>query len=80
MPNYANNLRSLGYSEEELAGGGSDRVLDDVIAWGPADAIRRRVDEHLAAGADHVAVQPLTTALDGQLEQLRRLAPSLLGR
>jgi probable F420-dependent oxidoreductase len=80
MPNYANNLRRLGYSDEELADGGSDRLIDDVIAWGSPDDIRRRVDEHLAAGADHVAVQPLATSLEGQLEQLRRLAPSLLAR
>jgi probable F420-dependent oxidoreductase len=59
LDNYANNWRRLGYSEADLANGGSDRLVDDVVAWGDAAAIRRRVDEHLAAGADHVCIQAL---------------------
>lgn len=55
--NYAGNLRRLGWSEEDVAGGGSDRLLDAVIAQGDAVAIVRRVREHLDAGADHVCVQ-----------------------
>jgi probable F420-dependent oxidoreductase len=55
--NYANNLRRLGWSDEDMAGGGSDRLLDAVIAQGDAPAIVRRVREHLDAGADHVCVQ-----------------------
>jgi probable F420-dependent oxidoreductase len=77
LPNYANNLRSLGYHEDELVGGGSDRVVDDLVAWGSVGAIRERVGEHHAAGADHVALQPLGS-LDDQVRQLRLLAPSLL--
>lgn len=80
LPNYANNLRDLGYGEEELVDGGSDRLVDDIVAWGTADDIRARVDAHLAAGADHVPVQPLADTLDGQREQLRALAPVLLER
>jgi probable F420-dependent oxidoreductase len=55
--NYANNLRRLGWAESDIAGEGSDRLIDGVIAWGDVDAIVRRVREHLEAGADHVCVQ-----------------------
>ena len=55
--NYANNLRRLGWSDEDLAGGGSDRLLDAVVIQGDAVAIASRVREHLDAGADHVCVQ-----------------------
>jgi probable F420-dependent oxidoreductase len=78
MPNYTNNLRELGYSDDDVAGGGSDRLVDDLIAWGDPDAIRTRVEAHLAAGADHVAVQPLGASLAQQLDDLRVLAPVLL--
>ncbi|ONH55601.1 LLM class F420-dependent oxidoreductase [Frankia sp. CcI49] len=60
LPNYGNNLRRLGYREEDLANGGSDRVIDALVAWGDADRIRGRVREHLDAGANHVALQVLT--------------------
>ncbi|GAA2215056.1 LLM class F420-dependent oxidoreductase [Nonomuraea monospora] len=59
LPNYANNLLRLGYSADELASV-SDRVFDDVFAWGDEEAILRRLDEHRAAGADHVCVQVIT--------------------
>lgn len=78
LPNYANNLRDLGYSEEDLADGGSDRLVDDIVAWGSAEDIRARVDAHLSAGADHVPVQPLARTLEDQLQQLRELAHVLL--
>jgi probable F420-dependent oxidoreductase len=80
MPNYANNLRDLGYTDDDLDGAGSDRLVDDIVAWGGPDDIRERVDAHLRAGADHVAVQPLADDLDAQIEQLRALAPVLLDR
>lgn len=57
QPNYANNLRRLGWNEADLAGEGSDRLIDAVIAWGDVDAIVRRIRDHLEAGADHVCVQ-----------------------
>jgi probable F420-dependent oxidoreductase len=78
LPNYTNNLRDLGYGDEDLAGGGSDRLIDAVIAWGDEDAIARRVREHREAGADHVCVQPVGTDLDGTLSELERLAPALV--
>ncbi|MEU0837877.1 LLM class F420-dependent oxidoreductase [Streptomyces sp. NPDC005962] len=57
LPNYTNNLLRLGFEEEDFAGGGSDRLLTSVFALGDAEAIRRRVDTFLEAGADHLAVQ-----------------------
>jgi probable F420-dependent oxidoreductase len=60
LPNYANNLRRLGYSEDDLADAGSDRLVDAVVAWGDAATIAHQVDEHLRAGADHVCIQVLS--------------------
>src|SRR5438128_839607 len=59
LANYRNNLLRLGFAASDFASGGSDRLVDAVIAWGDAAAIRRRVDEHWAAGADHVCIQAL---------------------
>jgi probable F420-dependent oxidoreductase len=57
LPNYANNLRRLGWDDADLSGDGSDRLIDAVIAWGDVDAIAGRVRAHLDAGADQVCVQ-----------------------
>src|SRR5262245_59460536 len=59
MANYRNNLARLGFDAGELTGGGSDRLVDAVIAWGDIAVIRRRIDEHWSAGADHVCIQTL---------------------
>jgi probable F420-dependent oxidoreductase len=77
LPNYANNLRSLGFGEEDLAGGGSDRLVDAVVAWGDIASVAERVREHLRAGADHVCVQLL--AADGRFPAAayRELAAAL---
>lgn len=77
LENYARNLRRFGFGDEDIAAGGSDRVLDALVAWGDVEAIRARVREHLDAGADHVCIQPLPPG-DFQLAQLRELAPALL--
>lgn len=77
LENYTNNLRRFGFGDDDIAGGGSDRMLDAVVAWGDVDAIRVRVAGHLEAGADHVSIQPLPAA-GFQLDQLRELAPALL--
>ncbi|MDP6563226.1 MAG: TIGR03620 family F420-dependent LLM class oxidoreductase [Alphaproteobacteria bacterium] len=58
LPNYRNCWLSLGFNEDDLAGEGSARFLDAMIAWGSEDDIRRRLQEHVEAGADHVAIQP----------------------
>src|SRR5918995_3865107 len=60
LPNYMNNLRRFGITDDDIADGGRDRLVDMLVAWGDADAIRARVQAHLDAGADHVAVQVLT--------------------
>ncbi len=80
QPNYANALRWLGFDGEDLAPQASDRLVDALVAWGDEEAVAARVREHLEAGADHVCVQPI--GHDGDelgLDQLRRLAPALLG-
>ena len=77
LPNYRNNWLRLGFSEEELADGGSDGFLDAIVAWGDESAIRRRIREHFDAGASHVCIQPLHP--DGtrmpDLDALEALAP-----
>jgi probable F420-dependent oxidoreductase len=82
LPNYANNLRRLGWGDEDLAGGGSDRLLAAVIAQGSAEAVAARVRDHLDAGADHVCVQlrsddPADLCLAGY-EELREALGDLL--
>jgi probable F420-dependent oxidoreductase len=57
--NYVSNLRRIGFTEEDLAGGGSDRLIDAVIPHGSADEVAEAVRAHLRAGADHVCLQPL---------------------
>jgi probable F420-dependent oxidoreductase len=57
--NYTNNLLRVGYGEEDFADGGSDRLVDALVACGDEEAIRRRVQEHFDAGADHVCIQVL---------------------
>jgi len=59
LENYINGWRRQGFGDEDLAGGGSDRFLDAMVAWGDEDAIRRRVQQHWDAGADHVCIQPI---------------------
>jgi probable F420-dependent oxidoreductase len=79
LPNYVNNLRQLGYGDEDVADGGSDRLVDAIVAWGTEEDIARRVREHRDGGADHVLLQPLGD-VPGALAQLQRLAPALLAR
>ncbi len=77
--NYVSNLRRLGWAEGDLAAGGSDRLVDAIVAWGDVDAVNRRVLEHLDAGADHVCVQVLEEdPAEIGLAQLEELAPALL--
>jgi probable F420-dependent oxidoreductase len=79
LPNYTQNLRRLGWGDDDLGGGGSDRLVDAIVAWGDEEAVAGRVAAHRAAGADHVCVQvlgPSPTHLP--LAGWRRLAPALL--
>ena len=78
LVNYRNNLLRLGWSEADVAGDGSDALVDAVVAWGDAAAIQARVAAHLAAGADHVSVQVLNGPPDRfPLDELRAIAPAL---
>lgn len=82
LPNYANNLRRLGFSDDDLANGGSDRLVDALIAWGDVEDIARRVAQHREAGADSVCIQVVSEGgVAGMValprEAWRRLAPAL---
>ena len=59
LPNYVRNLRSLGFTDKDVADGGSDRLVDAIVAWGSIDAVVARVEAHHDAGADHVCLQVL---------------------
>ncbi len=61
LPNYANMLKALGFTEADFANGGSDRLVDAVVAWGNDDKIRERIAAHHRAGATHVCILPLRT-------------------
>jgi len=60
LVNYTSNLRRLGFADDDLAGGGSDRLIDALVAHGRPDQVAAQLSAHLDAGADHVAVQLLT--------------------
>jgi probable F420-dependent oxidoreductase len=80
LPNYVNNWRRFGFTEGDVSGAGSDRLVDALVAWGDEAAIARRVRQHLDAGADHVCVQVASdTQGEMPLGAWRRLAPALLG-
>ena len=60
LQNYLNSWKRLGFTDDDVAKPGSDRLVDAVVAYGTVDAIAARLKEHLDAGADHVPVQILT--------------------
>ena len=59
LPNYTENLRSLGWTDADFADGCSDRLVDAIVAWGDEKAIVARIKAHLDAGASHVCFLPL---------------------
>jgi probable F420-dependent oxidoreductase len=71
--NYVRNLERLGFTERDVADGGSDRLIDTVIPHGTAGAVAEAVRAHLDAGADHVCVQPLGASLDDYRALAREL-------
>lgn len=80
LPNYANNWKRVGFTDADIADGGSDRLVDALVVWGDEDAVLARVQEHRDAGADHVCVQVLgPNLMSPALDEWRRLAPALLG-
>ena len=60
LPNYTNNFLRLGFEEGDFRNGGSDKLIDAVIAWGDLKTVQNRIHEHHSAGADHVCIQVLT--------------------
>ena len=79
LPNYTNNWKRLGFTDDDLQGGGSNRLVDALVAWGDSSTIAARIGEHRDAGAGHVCVQVLTdTPRTMPLDQWRRLAPVLI--
>ncbi len=79
LPNYTNNLRRFGFTDDDLVGAGSDRLVDTIVPWGDPDVLLGRISEHLDAGADHVCVQVLDADRRGlPRRQWRELAPALL--
>jgi probable F420-dependent oxidoreductase len=80
LPNYVNNWRRLGFTEDDFADGGSDRLVDHVVVWGDEAAIAARVQAHFDAGADHVCIQTITGAdrTDFPRAEWRALAPALV--
>lgn len=78
LPNYSNNWKRQGFTDDDLADGGSDRLVDALVVWGDEATIVARVQEHRDAGADHVCIQVLTDdPLAFPAEQWRALAPAL---
>ncbi len=77
LPNYANTLRDLGYSEDDLLDGGSDALIDAVIPWGTAASIAAGAAAHIEAGADHVSIQPIAETTSEKLTQLAAIRAAL---
>ncbi|SPT59553.1 TIGR03620 family F420-dependent LLM class oxidoreductase [Actinomadura madurae] len=75
---YVRSLKTLGYDDAALAGGGSDEVIDACFTWGDETAIAKRVQDHLDAGADHVGVTAFAPDLPSTASHYERLAPFLL--
>lgn len=75
MGHYANSLLRQGFSEEDLAAGGSDHLIDAVVAWGDVDTIGKRVKAHHDAGATHVALHAIGRERGLPLTEWRDLAP-----
>lgn len=80
LPNYTNNLKRLGWTDEDIAGP-TDALVDAIVAWGSLDDIQTRIKAHLDGGADHVCVQVLssdpTKVTMDEFRQLASLIPSL---
>jgi probable F420-dependent oxidoreductase len=78
MPNYTNNLLRFGYSDADFADGGSDRLVDALVAWGKPEVIAARVRDHHAAGADHVCINVIPAdASRFPIDEWRAIADAL---
>jgi probable F420-dependent oxidoreductase len=77
LVNYTSNLRRLGWTEEDLSGGGSDALIDALVAHGSPAEVATQVARHLDAGADHVCLQLITEEGADPLPGYAGLAPAL---
>jgi len=77
LPNYVNSWRRLGFAEPDFEADGSDRLIDALFGWGTPKAAVERAREHLAAGADHVCIQPVPAEDSDLLSDLRTIAAEL---
>jgi probable F420-dependent oxidoreductase len=77
FPSYQANLRRLGFGDDDLIPGGSDRLIDATVAWGTLEQVDARLREHWDAGADHVAVHVLTEHRSLPTREWRELAALL---
>ena len=75
LPNYQNNLKQFGLGDDDFADGGSDRLVDRIVAWGDEKAIETRIQAHYDAGATHVCIQPFRP--DGEFGPDERLLEAL---
>jgi len=76
LPNYVNNWREDGFTDDDFADGGSDRLVDALVVHGDVDAVKTRIQQHLDAGADHVCIQPVTTDIEVGMRELAKLSPN----
>ena len=78
LENYVNAWRGQGFSDADMAGGGTDRFIDAIVGWGGEAKIRRRIQEHWDAGADHVCIQPISASGGREVDErvLELLAPA----
>lgn len=79
LPNYTQNLRTFGFGDDDIDGGGSDRLIDAVIPWGDAETVAAAIRAHQDAGADHVCIQVVADGPDFPLDGYRELAAALFG-
>ncbi len=78
LPNYTNNLKRLGFEDGDFTDGGSDRLLEALVAYGTVDDIAAKLQTHLDAGADHVLIQLMNGRMGHPpVEEWRELAPAL---
>ena len=75
LPNYRNNWLRIGFTEADLAGGGSDRFIDAMVLWGDVATVARGLKAHLEAGANHVCIQPVHA--EGDIEARDRTLKAL---
>jgi probable F420-dependent oxidoreductase len=79
LPNYTNNLRTFGFDDDDIGGGGSDRLTDAIVCWGDLETVVEKVGRHFDAGADHVCMQVITAAREVfPMAEYRELASALM--